>query len=228
LSTIVDQRTQADRAFDLLEAEIVSGRIPMGAKLGEEALAARFGVSRGPLREALRRLEGRSLAVRTAHSGVKVVSLSEEDLIELYEVRGSLEGLAARLAAERCDDAELADIADLLERQRAFGKSNDDTDYSQGIEQDDFHYRIAMASGSSRLQRLLCGDLYSLIRMCRYKTWSIPGQRKSHQDHERILEAIQDRDGDLAELLMRRHVGVARQRYREAESRSFGEDKAST
>jgi DNA-binding GntR family transcriptional regulator len=217
LSTISDSATQSDRTFDLLEAEIVSGRIPMGAKLGEEVLAGRFGVSRGPLREALRRLEGRSLVTRTAHSGVRVVELSEDDLFELYEVRGSLEGLAARLAAERGDEAELADIADLLERQRAHGRSNADTDYSQGVESDDFHYRIAMASGSSRLQRLLCGDLYSLIRMCRYKTWSIPGQRKSHQDHERILEAIQGRDGDLAELLMRRHVGVARQRYKEAE-----------
>lgn len=223
LSTITDVRTQLDRSFDLLEAEIVSGRIPMGAKLGEEALAAKLGVSRGPLREALRRLEGRSLVVRTAHSGVRVVSLSEDDLFELYEVRGSLEGLAARLAAQRCDDAELAEIADLLERQRVRSQGNADTDYSQGVEKDDFHYRIAIASGSSRLQRLLCGDLYSLIRMCRYKTWSIPGQRKSHQDHERILEAIQSRDGDLAELLMRRHVGVARQRYAEADSQTSGE-----
>ncbi len=217
---MLDNRTQADRAFDLLEADIVSGRLPMGAKLGEEMLAARLGVSRGPLREALRRLEGRSLVVRTARSGVRVVSLSEDDLVELYEVRGSLEGLAARLAAERGSDAEFAELADLLERQRVRSKSNDDTDYAQGIERDDFHFRIALVSGSSRLQKLLCGDLYSLIRLCRYKTWSIPGQRKSHSDHERILEAIQNRDGELAELLMRRHVGVARQRFRAAERQS--------
>jgi|LNFM01.1.fsa_nt_gb DNA-binding GntR family transcriptional regulator len=210
---MLDNMTQSDRVFGLLEAEIVSGRLPMGAKLGEEVLAARLGVSRGPLREALRRLEGRSLVERTAHAGARVVNLSEAAQMELYEVRSALEGLAARLAAERASDAELAAIADLLARQKVRSAKNDDTEYSQGVERDDFHYRLAMASGSERLQRLLCGDLYSLMRLCRYKTWSIPGQRKSHQDHERILEAIQNRDGELAELLMRRHVWIARKRF---------------
>src|SRR5687768_3862838 len=94
LSTITaEPSTQADRVFLVLEDEIVRGRIPMGSKLGEENLAARFGVSRGPLRGALRRLEGRSLVVSTAHTGVRVVSLAHEDLIELYEVRESLESL---------------------------------------------------------------------------------------------------------------------------------------
>ncbi len=210
--------TQSDRAFRLLERDIVSGEIAMGSKLGEEALASRLGVSRGPLREALRRLEGRSLVERTAHAGARVVTMSEADLVELYEIRQNLEGLAARLAAERCPDDELADIEDLLMRQKTRSQSNDDSSYSQGVDSDDFHFRVAVASGSRRLQRLLCGDLYSLIRLCRYKTWSIPGQRQSHLDHERILEAIQNRDGELAELLMRRHVGLARQRYHAAES----------
>lgn len=213
LSTILEGTTQSDRVFGLLEAEIVSGQLPMGAKLGEEMLAARLGVSRGPLREALRRLEGRSLVERTAHAGAKVVLLSDSAQIELYEVRSALEGLAARLAAERASDAELAELAELLALQRVRSEQNEDTEYSQGVERDDFHYRIAVASGSERLQRLLCGDLYSLMRLCRYKTWSIPGQRKSHQDHERILEAIQNRDGELAELLMRRHVWIARKRF---------------
>lgn len=210
---MLDHLTQSDRVFAELEAEIVSGRLAMGSKLGEEVLAARLGVSRGPLREALRRLEGRSLVIRTAHAGARVVSVSAEDQIELYEVRSALEGLAARLAAERASDSELAEIAMLLEDQRVRSERNDDTEYAQGAENEDFHYRIAMASGSKRLQRLLCGDLYSLMRLCRYKTWSIPGQRKSHQDHERILEAIQNRDGELAELLMRRHVWIARKRF---------------
>jgi len=223
----MEYETQSDKAFRLLESQIVSGEIPMGTKLGEAGLAERLGVSRGPLREALRRLEGRSLVERTAHAGVRVVSMSEQDLVELYEIRQNLEGLAARLAAERCPDDELAEIGDLLQRQRTKSQSNDDSTYSQGVDNDDFHYRIALASGSRRLQRLLCGDLYSLIRLCRYKTWSIPGQRQSHQDHERILEAIQNRDGELAELLMRRHVALARQRYHAAE-RSVASSKTET
>lgn len=214
LSTKPEDETQSDRVFRMLERDIVSGGLPMGSKLREEALAAQFGVSRGPLREALRRLEGRSLVERTARTGARVVTMTSEDLIELYEIRENLEGLAARLAAERCQDDQLAEIWDLLSAQRQIGHENDDRQYSQGMEKDDFHYRIAVASGSKRLQRLLCEDLYSLIRLCRFKTWSIPGQRKSHQDHERIVEAIQQRDGELAELLMRRHVNIARERFR--------------
>ncbi len=79
---VLTPATLSDRVFDELEQEIVSGQIAMGTKLGEEVLAARFGVSRGPLREALRRLEGRALVERTAHAGVRVVNLDTRDLIE--------------------------------------------------------------------------------------------------------------------------------------------------
>jgi DNA-binding GntR family transcriptional regulator len=214
LSTIgVINGTSADRVFRSLEHEIVSGHLAMGSKLGEEALAARFGVSRGPLREALRRLEGRRLVVSTAHAGVRVVSLSPEDIQELYEIRESLEGLAARLTAERCPENELRTLREFAERQAAASRVKDDMSYIQGAGEEDFHFRLAMASGSVRLQTLLCSDLYSLIRLCRSRTWTIPGQRRRQNDHEGIMQAIEDRDGELAELLMRRHVSSARKRF---------------
>jgi len=205
--------TQADRVFLLLEHEIVSGNIALGAKLPEEALAERFDVSRGPLREALRRLEGRSLVTRVAHTGVRVVDLKPEDLIELYEVRESLEGLAARLAAERMSDEARAGLEALLDIQKRDAASDDDRAYAQGVGDTDFHFKIAVGSQSARLQKLLCEDLYSLIRLCRFRTWTIPGQKRSHTDHERIVEAIRDRDGELAEILMRRHVRTAKARF---------------
>lgn len=205
--------TQSERIFQIIEAEIISGALPMGSKLGEETLAARLGVSRGPLREALRRLEGRSLVVSTARSGVRVVSMTPKDFVELYEVREGLESLAARLATERMTDGELADLRSLLNRNVDEAKAGDDTAYSQGVAEDDFHYRIAMASQSARLQKLLCSDLYSLIRLGRYKTWLIPGHSTTKNDHEDILRAMELRDAELADLLMRRHVRAARQRY---------------
>jgi DNA-binding GntR family transcriptional regulator len=219
LSTIIpiDGLTHSDRVFEALELEIVSGRLPMGAKLGEEALAARFGMSRGPLREALRRLEGRALVERTAHAGARVVSLAETDLVELYEVREMLEGLAARLAAERMTNEELDSLRQLLQQQADVAGKESDMAYAQGIGDADFHFRIAAGSGSARLQKLLCGDLYSLIRLCRFRTWAIPGERKSQRDHERIFEAICERDGGLAETLMRRHVTAAKNRFLAAE-----------
>lgn len=215
MSTILTHgtSTQSERIFQIIEAEIISGALPMGSKLGEETLAARLGVSRGPLREALRRLEGRSLVVSTARSGVRVVSMTPKDFVELYEVREGLESLAARLATERMSDSELADLRTLLNRDVDEATAGDDTAYSQGVAEDDFHYRIAMASQSARLQKLLCSDLYSLIRLGRYKTWLIPGHRRAENDHADILRAMELRDPELADLLMRRHVRAARQRY---------------
>lgn len=206
---VLTPTTLSDRVFDELEQEIVSGQIAMGTKLREEVLAARFGVSRGPLREALRRLEGRALVERTAHAGVRVVTLDARDLVELYGLRESLEGLAARLAAQNMSEAELDALDELLKTQA----QPDDTTYSHAMGEEDFHFRVAAASGSARLQKLLCGDLYSLIRLCRFRTWTMPGQLKSYRDHARIVEAMRDRDADLAELLMRRHVAKARERF---------------
>jgi len=203
--------TRSDRIFRELEFEIVSGKLEMGAKLGEEVLAARFGVSRGPLREALRRLEGGGLVVRLPHLGVSVVSLELQDLIDIYHVRELLEGLAARLATERMTDEEIADLRRLLDRHLESTSLRDGEVYPQAFGDEDLHFRIAQGSRSPLAQRLLCGDLYSLIRLCRFRT-SVPGQMPQYRDHERIVEAMQDRDGELAEILMKKHVAKARKR----------------
>jgi DNA-binding GntR family transcriptional regulator len=214
LSTIenrVSTETHGDRIFVALEDDIISGKLAMGSKLGEEALAARFHVSRGPLREALRRLEGRGLVVRTARAGVRVVTLSRKALLELYDMRELLEGLAARLAARNMSEDGIAGLAALLEADRHGGLRSDA--YPLAFGESDFHYRIAEASQSARLQQLLCGDLYSLIRLCRFKTAHVPGQMQSYRDHQRIFEAISDHDEELAEFLMRRHIATARERF---------------
>ncbi len=100
-----EHRTQSDRVFELIERALVSGEIPLGSRLAEEQLSRRSGVSRGPMREALRRLEGRGLVVRLPHAGVRVVQLDRRDMAKLYEVRASLEGLACRLAAQTMSEA---------------------------------------------------------------------------------------------------------------------------
>lgn len=211
--------TQSDRLFDSIENAIISGEYPLGARLGEEALARRFGASRGPLREALRRLEERSLVVRLPHAGVRVATLDEADLQELYDIRVSLEGTACRLAAEHATEAEIAAF-------RALVASSDHIDslregrISGAL---DLHYLIAKASRSRRLERLLCGDLYSLIRLCRLAFAHTPGKpERAKRDHERIIDAIEDRDAELAELLMRRHVEASRRDFQRqrAESRN--------
>lgn len=202
--------TLVDHVFEQIERAIVTGAFAPDSRLGEEALAERFGVSRGPLREALRQLEGRGLVVRLPHAGVRVVALGRTDLVELYEIRANLEALACRLAAQRRSEAEMDALDTLLHRHGDEEGVRAGTAYFQEHGAFDFHFAIARLSKSQRLEKLLCEDLYSLTRLFRYRTGHKPGRpHRAYQDHLRICEALRQRDADLAELLMRRHVEAA-------------------
>ena len=215
-----DSRTQADAAFDALQTSIVKGDIPAGQKISEAELMSRFGYGRGPLREALHRLEGRGLIVRKAHSGAKVVSLSVEELIDLYEVREALEGMAARQAARRMHQDEIDDLKRLLETHAKEIEEEQGIAYYQKEGDFDFHYRIISGSKNLKLSQMLTGELYHLLRLYRYRLSTFSGRpEKAFREHWKIIEALEDRDGELAELLMRRHISAARlnieKRYRE-------------
>ena len=204
-------QTHADRAFTCIEHAIVTGEFQPGSRLGEETLAARYGISRGPLREALRRLEGRGLVVRLPHAGVRVVALNRQDLIELYEIRANLEGLACRLAAQRATEAEIAGLESMLHEHTADARVRSGESYFQEHGVLDFHFAVAALSKSRRLEQLLCHDHYSLIRLFRFHTSHKPDRAlRAFDDHLRICAALRDRDGELAEMLMRRHVDAAR------------------
>src|ERR1700754_4240461 len=117
---LLDQKVQAhplvDAVTERIEAAIISGALEPGSRLSEQALAASLGVSRGPLREAIRRLEGRKLLQRTPTMGVRVAALSLKDLNEVLQVREALEGMAAGLAATHMTDAEITALTGLLDK----------------------------------------------------------------------------------------------------------------
>jgi DNA-binding GntR family transcriptional regulator len=212
-----DSRTLADRVFARLQDDIVLGVLKPGTKLGETELAARYGVSRGPLREAIRRLESRRLLERIPHVGTRVASLEAADLIEIYRVREALEGLAARLAAENMTDAEVAGLWELLALHEQQQDLQEDIAYFQHAGDLDFHYRIIQGSHNRTLIDLLIGEIYHRVRMYRYQ-FSMTANRpkKALGEHRRIVEAIEAGDGEMAELLMRRHISRARD-YLEAQ-----------
>lgn len=204
--------TISDRIFARFRKAIVEGEIPAGSKISEPELAREWGVSRGPLREAIGRLEACNLLVRRANVGARVVSLSVRDLLELYDVREALESTAARLAAERMEDAEVAELRALLEQQREQSEVKEGLAYFQREGDLDFHYRIVQGSKNARLIGLLCNDLYHLVRMYRYQFgMASPRAKPAFVEHEHIVNAIADRDPQLAELLMRRHIRAARE-----------------
>jgi DNA-binding GntR family transcriptional regulator len=215
-----DARTLADRVFARLQDDIVLGALKPGSKLGETELATRYGVSRGPLREAIRRLESRKLLERIPHVGTRVASLQASDLIEIYRVREALEGMAARLAAENTSGAEVAGLWDLLALHEQQQDLQEDTAYFQREGDLDFHYRIIQGSHNRTLIDLLIGEIYYRVRRYRYQ-FSMTANRpqKALGEHRRIVEAIEARDGEMAELLMRRHISRARE-FLEAQAAS--------
>lgn len=187
------------------------GRIAPGSKLGEAELAKRFGVSRGPLREAIQRLESRKLLERIPHVGCRVAALSQAELIEVYQVRELLEGEAARLAAERMTPAEITGLADLLAQHETQQDLQADEGYFQHEGDLDFHYHIIKGSHNKALANLLINELYYLVRMYRYRASQASHRpMRAFHEHRAILDAIEAHDGEMAQLLMRRHLAKAR------------------
>lgn len=206
-----DSETLSENVFRRIQAAIIKGDIAPGSKISEPELARTYGISRGPLREAIHRLEGQRLLVRVPHVGARVVSLSHAELIELYEIRESLEGMACRLAAERMTLEEIDDLRRVLETHERDAAFQAGVGYYQQEGDFDFHYRIIQGSGNRTLTQMLCGDLYQLVRMYRIQFSATPNRpRQAFAEHHRILDAIADRDGELAELLMRRHIGASK------------------
>lgn len=203
--------TLTDRICEQLKTAIVRGELAQGCKLNEPALAARYGISRGPLREALRRLEGLGLVVHVPHAGARVITLSRTEVLQIYHVREALEGMAARLAAELMTPAEIVELRSLLARHAHRIAADGGRAYFQQEGDTDFHDRIACASGNPGLVQMLRGELYHRLRMYRYQSSQQAARpAKALQEHEQIVDAIAERDGELAETLMRRHIRRAR------------------
>jgi DNA-binding GntR family transcriptional regulator len=201
------QGTLADIAAQRLAHSIITGEIPQGKKLNEAELAERFGMGRGPVREALRHLEGMRLVTRIPNAGARVVLLDRKTLSDLYAVREALEGLACHIAADQMTDEEILQLSKLLDSHEKQIEKQGGKMYVQSEGDLDFHYRIVRGSRNEMLMGLLGGEQYQLLRMCRYRTSrNARRTRPALQQHRQIVEALAQRDGELAEMLMRRHI----------------------
>lgn len=212
--------THGERIFERMLEMIYSGELPPGAVVNESALASHFGVSRGPIREAVRRLQGIQLVTRGAYLKARVAQLHLDAVIELFQMREALEGYACRLAAERISNEEITSLASELERARAAWVANEPSDW-ENIP--DFHARIVKASGNSQIIEALCGDLYHLLRLYRRQSGNMGDRRTAaFQEHWQILRALKARDPDLSESLMRSHIArAARQLMANAKAQSL-------
>jgi DNA-binding GntR family transcriptional regulator len=211
LSKTEISQTLVDEIVTKLEEAIFRGEFPPGTRIREARVAKNLGVGRGPLREAVRRLEGRKLVVRHPNRGTSIATLTKAELAELLEVREALEVAACRLAAKNITDEAIEKLRLTLVRQKEMTSDKLSEMYSDW-HNFDFHYQIALASGNRRLIDLLYGDIWSLMRLYRYPGVLSPGRIPLGQaDHEAILQALVERDPDACDRLMRRHLAHAQE-----------------
>ena len=192
------------QVYSLLLDAIDRGELGPGARLVETELAERFGVSRTPVREALKRLEGEGIA-RAEGRRLIVASLDHDQMGELYEVRGVVEGLAARLAARHATPEEIEVLEGMVADDRL--RLGDPRALAQSNRR--FHRQLHRASHNRYLLQLLQGMRRSLALLSATTLADRARQRQSLEEHAEIIAAIRGRDGDAADDAARRHISNA-------------------
>jgi DNA-binding GntR family transcriptional regulator len=217
-----ERRALVDKLASQLHARVLSGELPSGTRLRQEALAEEFGVSRTPVREALRKLQAGGLVELQPNRGAVVRGLSAREIRDAYEVRAALEALAAQLAAERISREQLerlnrvqGEFRTALDRALAKRRGGREVGVRElrrwAKANDDFHQTIHEASGNevlasalAQLARNFPRDLSRLV-----VSESTAMLEANVREHEAILEALSRRDAEAAYELMQRHVARA-------------------
>lgn len=193
-----------DIVFETLREAIINQTLKPGERLMEIQLAEEMGVSRTPVREAIRKLELEGLVVMVPRKGAYVAGISMKDIHEVYELRSALEALAASLAAVRISDEELEE----MERQMVKEAKETQENNLQGIVSIDttFHDLLYQAAHNQRLVQFI-NILQEQLHRFRAATLSRPGRSKyALEEHKKIVEALANRDAELASKLAIEHI----------------------
>ena len=202
----------ADQVFEKLENDIIHGVYPKGEILTEMKLAEQLGVSRTPIREALRRLEQERL-IQDSGKGSVVVGISADDLLDIMNIREHIEGLSAYYACLNMNEEAKAELQHIVDLQDFYFAKWDAEHLRQA--DDDFHDAICALSG-----RMIVRDtLAPLHRKSRRYRRTVMGNKaraeKSLQEHHAILEAVTSGDPDRARQVMEEHIRQARKHLQE-------------
>lgn len=192
-----------------LERMIEVGELKAGDRLNENALAAKLGVSRGPVREACRGLEQSGLVHVIVNRGVFVREISNKEAAELYDIRAALYALAGRLLAPKITTMQVAELRRLVdEMEDAADKGELNVFYPLNVR---FHEDIVQFSGNGRLLAL-CASVHREMHLFRRRTLDMPGRMKiSNAEHRQIVEALAAKDGDAVAKLIEDHVLKSRE-----------------
>lgn len=201
---VTDKYSLRGRVFNKLREDILSGVYHENEELKENTIGLELGVSRTPVREALRQLELEGLVTMIPNKGAYVTGITSKDIHDIYIIRSYLEGLCAKWACEHITEAQIEALDEILYLSDFHSRRSH---HDQMVELDNkFHQLIYEASGSKILDHVLT-DFHHYVERVRKITLAVPSRAtKSSQEHADILDAIRKRDGDLAEALAHEHI----------------------
>jgi DNA-binding GntR family transcriptional regulator len=204
-ATPIRDMSQGQDAYQRLIAEIRTGALLPGGRLTETELAARLGISRTPVREAIRALEADGLVVHVPRVGASIRRLTYPEVTELYEMRCVLEGTAARLAARVASDVELSEL-DAISGEMALAQG----DVGRLFDLNRQFHRTLLDAARNRFLVDAVQALEKTMLILGPSTMGIAGRIADAQaEHEAVLAALHARDADAAEALMRKHINAA-------------------
>lgn len=199
-----DKSSLRGKVFNAIRQSILDGKYKEGDVIRETVIANELNVSRTPVREAIRQLELEGLVNSIPNKETVVAGVSKEDVQDIFMIRNTLEGLAARRAAERITQTELAEMEEVLALTEFYINKND-IDHINELDHK-FHDIIYNATKSRILKHML-SDFHSYVQKTRKESIATPGRAKRLlKEHTDIYNAIKDRDADKVEKLINEHV----------------------
>lgn len=199
-----------DSAYRVIREGILAGEFPQGSHITARQLAEATGLSRTPVREAMRRLDAEGMITLIPNRGAFVARWSDEEIKQIYELRVLLESFAAQVAAERITEAERADLQALAEEMnRLVEEQPIDFDAIASVN-DRFHKGLLEACGNRRLRDLLGTITKVPLQLSTFRRYSIEELRRSAAQHSELVSALAVGDSDWARSVMTAHIRSAR------------------
>jgi DNA-binding GntR family transcriptional regulator len=204
---IAGHKTLREKIVELLREAIIQQKIKPGERVTELEIASRFGLSRTPIREAFRQLESEGFLTIVPRKGAMVAELNAKDIRDFYEIKAVLEGYAAKVAASKITDAEIAELEKINRQIRECALRQDVAGMTEAHNR--FHLRILEICGNQKIINVVSGLVKQFLRF-RFFVSASSQQERLLEDHRNIIDALKARDGRLAERYMQENANLGR------------------
>jgi len=204
-----ENRSLTSIIFEKIREDILNKKYKLGEKIVEAKLAEELGVSRTPVREALKQLELDGLVENIPNRGVVVKGITTQDIEDIYLIRMEIEGIAARWCSERINEEELSELKEVYELMEFYTFKND---VEKCFELNTKFHEIIYTATKSRYLEHVLRDFQIFMKSTRNKSLRMEGRLDiALMEHKRILDALENRDADKAVEYIKKHIDSSRQ-----------------